>query len=168
MLGLTPAGDVSKPWKNGDTERRLFTASQRVRTPGKTALRTLVIQLPSSVPQSTSKISPSIPQRRQHIAVSLGGHLKISPRARMLLNREAWECPWKSKAMLLSIDNFSTTYLLCFFFFSFYNKIVVYYKTLGPKSAEKQLPGLALLLILYGTLALVVPSVQWRRWILYT
>ena len=71
--------------------------------------------------------------------------------------------------MLLSTDNFSTTCLLyCFFFFSFYNKIVVYYKTLKPKSTEKQLLGLALLLILYGTLALVLPPVQWRRWMLYT
>lgn len=70
--------------------------------------------------------------------------------------------------MLLSIDNFSTTCLLCVFFFSFYNKIVVYYKTLRPKSAGKQLPGLALLLILYGAVALVLPSVQWRRWMPYT
>lgn len=47
--------------------------------------------------------------------------------------------------MLLLIDNFSTTCLLCFLF---YNKIVVYYKTLRPKSLEKQLPCLALLLIM--------------------
>ena len=169
MWGLTPAGDVSKFWKNGDTERRLFTASQGVRTQGKTVPGTLAIQPPSSVPQSTSKISPSTPQRRQHTDVSPGDHLQISPRARVLLNREAWDCLSKPKAMLLSTDNFSTTCLLCcFFFFSFYNKIVVYYKTLKPKRTEKQLLGLALLLILYGTLALVLSLVRWRRWMLYT
>lgn len=43
---------------------------------------------------------------------------------------------------------------------------MVYYKTFRPENAEKQLPGLAPLLIPYGTLALVLPSLQCGGWIL--
>lgn len=67
----------------------------------------------------------------------------------MLLNREALSL----KIELCYFQLILTTCLLCVFF-SFFTIMAVYYKTLRPKS-RKQLPGLALLLILYGAVALV-------------